>query len=122
MSKQKRYHIGNTHDEDFEPKWVTVPDYYPLTDEEIVALLTVAQGISDSFELWSIEMRLCQGIWGHTSNVAIHSPVAFAADRLRFLYQHNYHQGPSPELVAELRRWMNYPFVTEQLEGVPCSG
>lgn len=110
MSERKQYHIGRAHDADFEPKWVTVPDYYPLTSDEIASLLLAAQGTSDAFEVWSIGMRLCQGIWGHTSAIALQSVLAYAVDRVLLLYQQNYHQGPFPELVAELRRWMLYPF------------
>src|SRR6267142_1967789 len=107
MSERKRYHIGNEHDECSEPKWVNVPDYYPLADEEIATLLAAAQGTSDAFELRSIELRFCQGIWGYTSHEGLHSPVGYAAKRLRLLYRQNYHRGSSPELIWELSRWMS---------------
>ena len=102
MEEYKRYHVGNAHDGDYERMRANVPDYYPLTPEEISGLLSRAQLASDQREIASIELRLCQGIWGHTSGIPLHGPLADVVRWVRLVYRQNYRSGPVPELVEEL--------------------
>lgn len=116
MNERKRHHIGLLHDVVDEPPLcaVTLPDYYPLTPYEVGGLLLAAQGTSDVFELWSIGMRLCQGIWGHTSSITLGGPLDYAVKRLLAFYHEHVQDGPAPGHVEEVCRWMRYTFLVEQ--------
>ncbi len=111
MDEWKRYHIGDAHDGEGSALWGSnVPDYYPLTLDEIAALLSSAQQSADRREISSIELRLCQGIWGFTSLVSLHGSVEYARRHVVNLYRQGYQLGPSDDLVWELHHWMHATF------------
>ena len=101
---KKRYHIECTHEHDEQ-----IPDYYPLTKEEIAELLSTAYQahiLKDSFTTSSIQVRLDQGIRGIMCPREIDGPVAKRESQLDSLFVKNVHRGADPELVQQFYQLM----------------
>ena len=81
-----------------------VPNYYPLSEREIEALLQEAR-TSDNPLTSHIQVRLGQGVWGMTCPQLMGEPFERLL-RIDDLYMANLRKGPNPALVSELYRLM----------------
>lgn len=77
----RKFHVPCNHE-----RGVTVPDFHPLSLEEVCALLVAAPSCDSSRERSSIHIRLCQAIPGMTCPRPIDGPVAEKDDAMSALW------------------------------------
>jgi|SRR3989338_1247197 len=83
-----------------------VPDYYPLTREDITALLLQAR--LDGGSLFrTVFVRLQQGIVGMVCPPPAHGPLAERSNRLLGLLIENFRRDPTPDAVERIFQILN---------------
>lgn len=79
-----------------------VPDYHPLSKEQVASLLDKASRSNDVSYISSIQVRLAQGIRGMVCPRDIDGEASEKNRKLDELFVGRYKKGSSPQLVERL--------------------
>lgn len=80
-----------------------LPNYHPLSREEIVRLLDFARGhMEDGIAIAAVEVRLCQGIPGMTCPRPMRDAVAEKSVELNRVFMDWYESGGASDIVEAL--------------------
>jgi hypothetical protein len=87
---------------------VTLPDYHPLTTEEIAKLLNFAkEHKGDGCTVAAVQVRLGQAVKGCTCPRTIHGESARRSTQLDRIFVDRYELGGTPDLVEVIERLLD---------------
>ncbi len=91
-----------------ERDWLKpVSDYYPLSVDEVRALLEEAKGLTSAADLSDIQCRLVQGVVGAVCPHETTGEVASRSLMIDWLFVMRYQEGGTDELVNLMVQIMN---------------